>query len=67
MGRKVWNYYKVEDNGIKKLKNKCPRCGAGTFMAEHKDRYSCGKCGYTEWKEERKLIEIKQAGIKINA
>ncbi len=27
----------------------CPRCGAGVFLAEHKDRYSCGKCGYTEF------------------
>lgn len=28
----------------------CPKCGPGVFMAEHKDRYSCGKCGYTEKK-----------------
>lgn len=28
----------------------CPKCGPGIFMAEHKDRYSCGKCGYTEKK-----------------
>ncbi|WP_319378953.1 30S ribosomal protein S27ae [uncultured Methanocorpusculum sp.] len=29
----------------------CPRCGAGVFMGEHKDRFSCGKCGYTEFKQ----------------
>jgi small subunit ribosomal protein S27Ae len=29
----------------------CPRCGAGVFMAEHKDRSTCGKCGYTEFKQ----------------
>ena len=28
----------------------CPRCGAGTRLAEHKDRLSCGKCGYMEKK-----------------
>lgn len=28
----------------------CPKCGPGVFMAEHKDRQSCGKCGYTQWK-----------------
>ncbi|HIE23337.1 MAG TPA: 30S ribosomal protein S27ae [Candidatus Korarchaeota archaeon] len=26
---------------------KCPRCGS--FMARHENRYSCGKCGYTEF------------------
>ena len=65
MGRKVWTYYKVEENAIKKVKKECPRCGPGTFMAEHKDRYACGKCGYTEWKVEPKYVEVKQAGIKI--
>jgi small subunit ribosomal protein S27Ae len=28
----------------------CPKCGAGIFLAEHKDRQACGKCGYTQWK-----------------
>ena len=27
----------------------CPKCGPGVFMAVHKDRVSCGKCGYTEF------------------
>ncbi|MCD6403782.1 MAG: 30S ribosomal protein S27ae, partial [Nanoarchaeota archaeon] len=26
-------------------------CGPGVFLAEHKDRFSCGKCGYTEFKK----------------
>ena len=26
----------------------CPRCGAGNFLAQHKDRSHCGKCGYAE-------------------
>ena len=29
----------------------CPRCGPGAFMGEHKDRFACGKCGYTEFKQ----------------
>ncbi len=34
-----------------KAKNKsCPKCGAGTLMAEHKDRRTCGKCNYMEKK-----------------
>jgi small subunit ribosomal protein S27Ae len=28
----------------------CPRCGAGVRLADHKDRRSCGKCGYFEKK-----------------
>jgi small subunit ribosomal protein S27Ae len=28
----------------------CPRCGAGVHLAEHKDRFACGKCGYMEKK-----------------
>ena len=27
----------------------CPRCGPGIFLANHKDRLSCGKCKYTEF------------------
>ncbi len=26
----------------------CPRCGPGTKLAEHKNRVTCGKCGYSE-------------------
>lgn len=33
----------------KKNGKECLKCGAGVFMAQHKDRYSCGKCGYTEF------------------
>jgi small subunit ribosomal protein S27Ae len=28
----------------------CPKCGAGVKLAAHKDRLSCGKCGYFEKK-----------------
>lgn len=28
----------------------CPKCGPGYFMANHKDRKTCGKCGYMEKK-----------------
>ena len=28
----------------------CRKCGPGTNLAEHKDRLSCGKCGYYEKK-----------------
>lgn len=44
-------YYKVNGDKVERLKTQCPRCESGTWMAEHYDRYSCGKCGYTEFKK----------------
>ena len=43
-------YYKVSDQGkITRLRRECPGedCGGGVFMANHKDRQYCGKCGLT--------------------
>jgi small subunit ribosomal protein S27Ae len=42
--------YKIEGERIERLRKECPKCGPGFFMAEHADRTSCGKCGYTEFK-----------------
>ena len=30
----------------------CPKCGSR--MGDHADRYSCGKCGYAEFKSTKK-------------
>ncbi len=49
--KKASEYYEVKGEEIKQKNKTCPKCGPGTFMAEHKDRVSCGKCGYTEKKE----------------
>jgi ubiquitin-small subunit ribosomal protein S27Ae len=38
----VWNKYKD------KKARACPRCGPSVFLALHKNRCSCGKCGYSE-------------------
>mgnify|MGYP000057447899 FL=1 len=48
---KVWQFYKVEGEKLIRLKKECPRCGRGYFLAEHEDRYTCGKCGYTQYKK----------------
>ena len=43
----VLKYYKVDDGGkITRLRKECENesCGAGIFMANHRDRYYCGKC-----------------------
>jgi len=47
----VNNYYKVSGDSISYRKPVCPRCGNGVFLAEHPNRQSCGKCGYTEFKK----------------
>jgi Ribosomal protein S27AE len=41
--------YKVEGDKVSRTKPACPKCGPGVFMGTHKDRVSCGKCGYTEF------------------
>jgi small subunit ribosomal protein S27Ae len=44
-GSQIWKTY-----ASGKSKNKsCPKCGKGVFMAQHKDRVTCGRCGYTEF------------------
>jgi len=44
------DFYEVSEKGLKRTRRHCPKCGPGVFMAEHQDRLSCGKCGYTEFK-----------------
>jgi len=46
----VLKYYTVDKNGkITRNRRECPapECGAGVFMANHKNRQYCGKCGLT--------------------
>ncbi len=42
--------YKVEGGKLKRESRFCPKCGPGIFMANHKNRHTCGKCGYMEKK-----------------
>lgn len=46
----VWKLYDSKDKAVRKNQS-CPRCGPGYFMAKHKERVNCGKCGYTEMKK----------------
>lgn len=41
--------YDAKGDSLARKKPVCPKCGPGVFMAMHKDRTSCGKCGYTEF------------------
>lgn len=42
-------YYEKKGEELTRTKKSCPKCGAGYFMAAHKDRSYCGKCKYTEF------------------
>ena len=46
--------YDTKSGKLERKSNFCPKCGAGVFMAQHKDRQTCGKCGFTQWKTESK-------------
>ncbi len=43
------HFFKVEGDRLVRLRQPCPKCGPGTFLAPHSDRLSCGRCGYTEF------------------
>ncbi len=45
------DYFKLEGDKFTRTRKHCPKCGPGVFMAEHENRVSCGKCGYTEFKK----------------
>jgi small subunit ribosomal protein S27Ae len=57
-GAKWWKKVRVMTMADKKGKSikaykkgkYCPKCGPGVKLAEHTNRRSCGKCGYTEMK-----------------
>ena len=44
-----WNLYEKKGDKLERKTKSCPKCGAGTFMAKHKDRFHCGTCKYTEF------------------
>jgi small subunit ribosomal protein S27Ae len=46
----VFSLYKIGSDKIERLRPTCERCGPGYFMADHGDRYTCGRCGLTRYK-----------------
>jgi len=52
--RGVLSYYKVDEKGLRRMLPFCERCGTGYFMADHGDRYTCGHCGFTRYKQAEK-------------
>jgi len=51
----ILKYYNIDrDQKITRLRPECPKeqCYPGVFMAQHPDRYYCGKCGLTVPKDQ---------------
>jgi len=46
---KKYSYYKISGDSVQRLRKPCPRCGAGSFLANHRTRLYCGTCHYTEF------------------
>ncbi len=45
--RAKWSKYAIEGGNLIRKGTVCPQCGPGVFLANHADRKSCGRCGYT--------------------
>ncbi len=43
--------YKIESDKVARLRPTCERCGPGYFMADHHNRFTCGHCGFTRYKQ----------------
>lgn len=55
--------FEIKGDKLERKRKHCPKCGPGVFLAEHKNRFSCGKCGYTEFKtggKSKKSSESKE-------
>ena len=46
-------FYEVKSSNVLRKKKPCPRCGPGTWLAEHKGRLYCGRCHYTEFEPKK--------------
>ena len=49
-------FYKLEGDKLVRTHRTCPKCGVAYFLADHYDRSSCGRCGYTIFKRKGKKL-----------
>lgn len=49
----IHKQYIIKDGKLDRRLPFCNRCGRGYFMADHGDRYTCGRCGFTIFKREK--------------
>ncbi|MEM5805601.1 MAG: 30S ribosomal protein S27ae [Candidatus Aenigmatarchaeota archaeon] len=41
-------YFVIKEGKVERVRRYCPRCGT-SFLAQHMDRFVCGKCSYAEF------------------
>jgi small subunit ribosomal protein S27Ae len=61
-------HYVVKDGRLLRSNPFCPRCGAGVFMADKGDWWSCGKCGdrYNKKTFKASYVPLKAEGDADN-
>ena len=50
-------FFQVEGGKLVRTHKACPKCGPGVFLAQHKDRAHCGRCGFMEKAERAEKSE----------
>ena len=58
--------FKIEGDKITRMRRHCPKCGTGVFLAEHQNRFSCGHCGYTEFKSGGKPKQEEESAKPVS-
>lgn len=48
MAGEASKFYTIEGNKLTRTHKACPKCGPGVFLAQHKNRSHCGRCGFME-------------------
>jgi len=43
-----YKMYAVSGDKLEKKNSTCPKCSVASYLSNHKDRQTCGKCGYVE-------------------
>jgi small subunit ribosomal protein S27Ae len=56
----MYKFYTIEGDKVTRNRRDCPRCGKGVFMAQHRDRHTCGKCGFTEFMHKEQLKKFSK-------
>ena len=62
---KRYSNYEISGSSVKRKNKFCPKCGPGVFLAKHKDRVYCGKCGYVEMNSVDKPVESKENATEV--
>jgi len=60
----TWKFFSKKGDSVERTRKSCPKCGAGTHMAAHKGRVTCGKCHYSEFETKKKEEPKKETQEK---